>query len=278
MTRATSQFEHRFLSNLLSIAAALLITLCAHAQPAHDGPAKAIERARTLGPFDVVSIKENKTGAPGYIDSDDHGTFTAIDVPLEAIIDIAYDTKPDQMTGLTGPITSARFDLSAKALPANPAAPAMLPDGDLHAMVILLLEDRFHLKAHLEQRVKPVYDLVVAKGGLKIKLSQEEINFSNCRLYGENSYKVFGGTNCTIADLASELSDGVGRKVIDKTSLTGHADITLKWSDDVAAEAGGPNAISLFTALEDQLGLKLQPSKAPIDILVIDHVEMPSEN
>jgi uncharacterized protein (TIGR03435 family) len=264
------------LSALLFSASLPLAT--AYAQPAHDGPAKAIERAKKLGPFDVVLIKENKSGEPGYIDSDDHGTFTAIDMPLEAIIDIAYDIKPDQMIGLTGPVSSARFDLTAKALPADAAAPAMLPDGNLHAMVILLLEDRFHLKAHLEQRVKPAYELVVAKGGLKIRLSQDEIHFSNCRIYGESSYKVSGGSNCTIADLASELSDGVGRKVIDKTGLSGHADITLKWSDDGATEQSGPNVISIFTALEEQLGLKLQPSKSAVDTLVVDHVELPSAN
>jgi uncharacterized protein (TIGR03435 family) len=81
-----------------------------------------------------------------------------------------------------------------------------------------------------------------------------------------------------MADLATALADEVHRKVIDKTGLTGSTDITLKWSDDVAAEQGGPDVISIFTAIEEQLGLKLQPSKGPVDTLVIDHVEMPSEN
>jgi uncharacterized protein (TIGR03435 family) len=69
-----------------------------------------------------------------------------------------------------------------------------------------------------------------------------------------------------------------GRPIVDKTGLTGHADIVLKWSDEAAAEQGGPNAVSLFTAIEEQLGLKLQPSKGPVETLVIDHVEMPSED
>jgi uncharacterized protein (TIGR03435 family) len=66
--------------------------------------------------------------------------------------------------------------------------------------------------------------------------------------------------------------------VIDKTGLAGHADITLKWSDDVAQEQGDSNVISIFTALEEQLGLKLEPSKGPVDTVVVDHAEMPSEN
>jgi uncharacterized protein (TIGR03435 family) len=255
----------------------LLAAPGACAQPAHEGPAKAIERAKTVQPFDVVSIKENKTGAPSYIDSDDHGIFTAVDVPLEAIIDVAYDIKLDQLSGLTGPVSSARFDLTGKVLARDAATPTMLPDGNLHAMVVQLLEDRFHLKAHLEPKVKPVYDLVVAKGGLKIKLSQDEIHFNNCKVSGGNSNRALIGRNCTIADIASELSDGVGHKVIDKTGLPGHSDIILKWSDDVAAEQGGSN-VDIFTALEEQLGLKLQPSKGPVDTLIIDHVEMPTEN
>jgi len=90
--------------------------------------------------------------------------------------------------------------------------------------------------------------------------------------------KVLSGNGDSMGDLADILSGLAGRKVIDKTGLTGHADITLKWSDDVAAEAGGPNVISIFTAIEEQLGLKLQPSKGPVDTLVIDHVEMPTAN
>lgn len=74
------------------------------------------------------------------------------------------------------------------------------------------------------------------------------------------------------------LSDQAHRKVIDKTGLTGRADITLKWSDDVAAQQGGGNLVSIFTAIEEQLGLKLQSSKGPVDTLVIDHIEMPSPN
>jgi uncharacterized protein (TIGR03435 family) len=273
----TSDLAGKLHAVILLAIAVLLAAPVACAQPAHEGPAKAIERAKTVQPFDVVSIKENKTGAPGYIDSDDHGIFTAVDVPLEAIIDVAYDIKPDQLSGLTGPVSSARFDLTGKVLAPGSATPTMLPDGNLHAMVVLLLQDRFHLKAHLEPRVKPVYDLVVAKGGLKIKLSQDEIHFNNCSVSGGNANKALIGKNCTIADISSELSDGVGRKVIDKTGLPGHSDITLKWSDDVAAEQSGPN-VDLFTALEEQLGLKLQPSKAPIDTLIIDHVEMPTQN
>ncbi|HEX9198584.1 MAG TPA: TIGR03435 family protein, partial [Acidobacteriaceae bacterium] len=94
----------------------------------------------------------------------------------------------------------------------------------------------------------------------------------------QDTSKILTGKGMRMSDLAVALADEVHREVINKTSLDGHADITLKWSDDVAAEAGGPNVISIFTAVEEQLGLKLQSSKGPVDTLVIDHAEMPSEN
>jgi bla regulator protein BlaR1 len=124
----------------------------------------------------------------------------------------------------------------------------------------------------------PVYDLVVARGGFKLKLDPAPKTAAGWNLNGQNTEVVLSGRSDTLADLASAIADPVGRKVIDKTGLTGAADITLKWTDDVTAEQGGPNVVSIFTALEDQLGLKLQPSKGPVDTLVIDHVAMPTEN
>jgi bla regulator protein blaR1 len=252
----------------------------APAQMAHNGPAKAIALAKTLQPFDVISIRQNNTGAnSGNYDIDDvHAIFTMDNMPLEALIGFAYDIKPQQIAGLTGPVSTARFNLTAKVLPPGGGPPQQLPDANLQAMTILLLEDRFHLKAHLQPKVMSVYDLVLTHGGLKIKLSQDEIHDSHWSINGANTEKILSGKNTSLTDLAEELSDLGDRKVIDKTGLTGHADITLKWSDDVALTQNDPNAISIFTAVEEQLGLKLQPSKGPIDTLIIEHIEMPTEN
>lgn len=269
----------RATSVLLPLAALFLCAAASPAQLAHKGPAANIVRSQALSPFDVVSVRQNASDAQtGSINIDDHGLFTVTNMPLWWIIEFAYDVKEDQIAGLSGSLNDARFDITAKILPPDSGAPPEHPDADMQAMIILLLQDRFHLKAHLDPRTKPVYDLVVAKGGLKIKLFQDEIHSSNWYINGENTLKVLTCRNANMADLANALSDEAGRKVIDKTGLTGHADITLKWSDDVAAEAGGPNVISIFTAVEDQLGVKLQPSKGPVDTLVIDHAEMPSAN
>jgi uncharacterized protein (TIGR03435 family) len=249
-----------------------------HAQPpAHKGPAAAIALAKTVQPYDVVSVKPNKSGGQSWgMKSGDTG-LTATNVTLDFLIQFAYDIKPDFILGLSGPVASAHFDVEAKVVPQDGSTPK-LPDEQILAMLIPVLADRFQLKAHLESQIKPVYDLVVAKGGLKIKLSQDEIHDSNWNTSFEGTNKVITAKGVRMIDLADALSNLAGRKVIDKTGLTGHADITLKWSDDVAAQQGGPDVISIFTALEDQLGLKLQPSKGPVDILVIDHAEMPTEN
>jgi uncharacterized protein (TIGR03435 family) len=280
MIQTMTPYPSRRPYSLWSLAVAIFLSVpVANAQIAHKGPVNAIALSKTLQPYDVVSIRQNDTGAnTGNWDIDDHGILTMNNMPVEALIGFAYDIKPQQIVGLTGPVSSVKFNLTAKVLPPGTGPPQLLPDENLQAMSILLLEDRFHLKAHLQPKIMPVYDLVTTHGGLKFKLSEDEIHTNNWNVNGENTSKVLTCKGCRLADLADALSDLGDRKVIDKTSLTGHADITLKWTDEVAAEQGGANVVSIFTALEEQLGLKLEPSKGPIDTLMIDHIEMPSEN
>jgi bla regulator protein blaR1 len=261
--------------------AVLLFASGADAQLIHKGPQGAIALSRTLAPYDVSVIKRNNQNSPteesGNISVHDN-IFIASNVTLKLILQIVYDIKGDLITGLTGPVASLNFDISAKVLPSTDGTPPKLTDPQLLAMVIPLLAERFHLKVHIEPKIAPVYDLVVAKSGTKLKLDQSERTGGSWNINGENTERVLTADRASMADLAAILSDVTDRRVIDKTGLAGHADITLKWSDDVALTQADPNAISIFTAIEEQLGLKLQPSKGPIDTLVIDHVEMPSEN
>jgi uncharacterized protein (TIGR03435 family) len=267
---------------LLPFAAALLLSIpSAHAQLEHKGPAASIALAATLPPYDVVSVKQNVSqNISGDVWSSteigiDH--FAATNVPLKQILEFAYDVREDQIFGLTGPVSSARFDIVAKVLAPEGGAPPKLSDTQLAAMFIPLLNDRFHLTAHLETKTLPVYELVVARGGPKFQLSQTKAPGGGGG-GGKGASLSLDFKGISMPDLASMLSDAVHRKVIDKTGLAVRADITLKWTDDVATQQGGPDVISIFTALEEQLGLKLQPSKGPVDTLVIDHAEMPSEN
>jgi uncharacterized protein (TIGR03435 family) len=263
---------------LLSAIAFLLASFAAQAQMEHKGPANLIALSQTTPPYDVASVRVNNNAADtGSLNFHDDALIVR-NLPLDYIIEFAYDVPADRVTGLPGLLKDQRFDIDAKVVPPDGSKPPESSATQDQAKLILLLADRFHLKVHVEPKVMPTYDLVVAHGGPKVKLSQDEIKDSNWNINGENTSKVLTGKGSSMTDLATVLSDEVHRKVIDKTGLTGHADMTLKWSDDVAAEAGGPNVISIFTALEDQLGFKLQPSKGPVETLVIDRVEMPSAN
>jgi len=279
-TRYTFAIPMNRLISIPITAALALCTLPSPAQLAHKGPAASIALSKTLAPYDVVSVRINNDNDGDEVSWGMHAgtdSFDATAVPLRTLIEYAYDVKPDLIVGLSGPVDSARFDIEAKVVPQDGSSPK-LTDPQLIAMVIPLLADRFRLKVHLEPQIKPVYDLVVTRGGPKFKLDPSERTGASWHINAENDKSVLTIDRASMTDLAAILSDQVHRDVIDKTGLAGHADITLKWSDDVASEQGGLDVISIFTAVEEQLGLKLQPSKGPVDTLVIDHAEMPSQN
>jgi bla regulator protein blaR1 len=138
-----------------------------------------------------------------------------------------------------------------------------------------LLADRFKLKAHFETREMPMYALVIAKGGPKLTAAKE----------GESSRLSMHGNEMTAT--ATTLDQWIhnpflgGRVVVDQTGLKGTYDFTLTWSESVASSGGlesGTDAPSLFTAVQEQLGLKLVPTKGPVEVIVVDHIEKPSEN
>jgi uncharacterized protein (TIGR03435 family) len=264
----------------LMVAGLLCASFAAQAQLTHEGPAKTITLAASLAPYDVVSVKPSEPPAnpneeSWHMNLHEH-IFTAVNMPLVMIVEFAYDIRENQIVGLVDPVRSAHFDIEAKVL-SDGDKPPKLTDVQLRAMIIPLLGDRFHLKAHLEPRTQSVYELVVAHGGPKIQLSQEERTGSGWNINTSDHDHVLTSQHGSMADLANELSDEVERTVIDKTGLTGSADITVKWTMDDIPDSDG-RTLSIFTAIQEQLGLKLQPAKGPVDTLVIDHVEMPSAN
>ena len=266
------------LQSLLVVAAILLAASAAHAQLKHEGPAKLIALSQTTSPYDVVSIKETNSAPDSGNLNFYNEKLVVRSLPIENIIEFAYDVPAERVTGIPGSLKDQRFDIDAKIVPADGSKPPEASASQDQARLILLLAERFHLKVHVQPKIMPTYDLVVAKGGPKVKLSQEELKDSTWNINGEGTSLVLSSKGAAMGDLAAALTDEVHRQVVDKTGLTGHADITLKWSDDVAMQQGGPNVVSIFTAVEEQLGLKLQSSKGPVETLVIDHVEMPTAN
>jgi uncharacterized protein (TIGR03435 family) len=214
--------------------------------------------------------------------------FKAQNVTLSALIHWAFDMPETRILAAPAWAGTTRFSIDAKADSSvdeqmhNLAAEAARAQQE--KMVQALLADRFKLATHRETRELPIYLLVVAKGGPRLGAPPPNGAFIN---HGRDHIEIQGYTN-GVSALAEELSQEVGRDVVDKTGITGRYDLKLTWTPDdrAASAASGTDAVSpaadsgpsIFTALEEQLGLRLEPSKGPVQVLVIDRAELPSAN
>ncbi len=283
-----------------SLAIAVCLALClpvlsqnssvpANSPPAASAPTNSASTANPSNPaaftYEVVSIKPYKASDAGismWWRTTPDG-FSAEGFDLANLIHNAYNiVMDDQLTGLPPWANSDRYSLDAKMDEDTAAAfKKLTPDErgkTQDAMLQAVLADRFQLKLHTETRELPIYNLIIAKGGLKLTESPKDKNYGYSVGPGKMS-----GNGIEMDSLAYSLSNEVGRIIVDKTGLTGKYDIDLKWQPD--AMQAGPNASAgadalpdLFSALQEQLGLKLEPAKGPVDVYVIDHAEKPSEN
>ena len=273
-------------------------------QPA--GSDSASIAASSTATFEVASVKPNKSGDGRVMMAmPPTGRITATNIPARLLLQQAYQVQPFQIIGAPNWTTSDRFDIVAKA-----------PDGTApelyRPMMRNLLVDRFKLKAHMETRDMPIYALVLARADGKLGPSLKSAKTDceaiargrrggpppappqpgepiECGFMIGNGNMNAGGMG--MADLARSLSQSVNRFVIDKTGLNGRYDFQLTYTPEgrgfaglppgappVGAEpaAADPNGASLFTALQEQLGLKLDSQKGPVDVLVIDSIEQPT--
>ena len=235
--------------------------------------------------FEVTSVKPGNPSNPVNVLFHLGGRFTATNATLRTLIGTAYDVRDHQISGAPNWINSARFDIDARAGNGSRVDPGPGGARQMRLMVQTLLAERFKLAFHREIREEPVYELIVDKGGSKLK---ETTNTSR----GEGTWGGKGeirGVAATMPDLMYVLSQRLGHSVIDKTSLTGKYDFKLTWPPEPrepggpptgadALSAPDPAAPSIFTSLQEDLGLKLQSAKGPVDVLVIDHAEKPDAN
>jgi uncharacterized protein (TIGR03435 family) len=266
-------------ARLLLLASLAILSPLATAQDNDEinPAAKFIARAARLPVYDVVSVRQSKSsGADSSFDTTGDGVIIQ-NAPFREIVEFAYGIVSfDLIYGIPDPVASSHFDINAKIVNSDGERPVKLSDEDLQAMVIPLLADRFHLRIRVVPKVMTVYELIVAKSGPKLKLDKPD-HFSLTMSWGKDNTLNFKSSS--MPTLAGVLSDsGLHGIVVDRTGLKGAADFSLKWSSDEAQEEGGPNVVSIFTAIQEQLGLKLKPVKLPVDTLVIDHAEMPSAN
>jgi uncharacterized protein (TIGR03435 family) len=279
--------RYRSLSLLASFAAAVVPVIWLAGVAAAQAPNAAAPAPASAPAFDVASVRQNTTADQhthsSIYNSWTNSKFTATNVPLKMLLEFCYDVPQSRLLGGPAWIDSTTFDIEAKSDSSVDEQMASLPPEQAkqqkREMVRSLLADRFKLATHTETRTMPVYALVVAKGGAKLKPDTK----GNYVGTGRNTITVRGGDN-SIAILADKLSEEAGRMVVDKTGITGQYDIVLRWTpeDQPAPMLNGqpdPNAPpGFFTAIQEQLGLKLESSQGTVPVQVIDHVEMPSEN
>ena len=245
-----------------------------------SAPATASAQA-TPPAYDVMTIKPNNSGSGSTSYGAPGNRFFAQNLSLKMLLQYAYDLNEDSIVGIPSQLDSKRFDIEAKIVEPDLDALKNLSEKQGRLMVLPLLAERFQLKTHMETRPGPIYELVVAKGGPKFKPSEDQTSRANGSLGTSSNGKSSKITaNCVpIASLAKVLTGQLHRPVIDKTGLTGNYDLTLQWTPDDSPASTDDNAPpSIYTAVQEQLGLKLQPAKAPVEVLVVDHAAMPSEN
>jgi uncharacterized protein (TIGR03435 family) len=228
--------------------------------------------AQTPLTFEVASVKPSAPGGRGGIIRQMPGNqrYLANNVPLRLIMTVAYTVTDRQISGGPSWVGTDPYDIDAKS--ARPVS-----SDDLHTMLAHLIEERFQLKIRHETKELPVYELVVDKGSPKLT-EHDPADLDHPPMGG--TPEGLKGTNVTMNYFAFILARNLDRNVIDKTGLTAHYDLNLTFARELPGGRGpaDEDKPTIFTALKEQLGLKLVPTKGPVDFLVIEHAEKPADN
>jgi uncharacterized protein (TIGR03435 family) len=250
--------------------------------------------------FEVASVKPSVPGSRIVRFSSSGGRFSTTMTTLRILLQLAYQPQDgsafidSRIIGAPGWVDTDLFDVEAKT---EEASSGPIPKDKLQPMLQSLLEDRFQLKAHWEMREMPVYLLTVGKGGSKLKLSEDQSPYGpeppntpieQRRGMMRRAGDAWIGNAVRVSAMASFLSGETGRPVLGKTGLEGMFDFKMNWvppSRPAPGVSAGPEALpqasdpgaSIFTAIQE-LGLKLESAKAPLEVLMIDSVQKPSEN
>lgn len=253
--------------------------------------AAARSQTPTRPEFEVASIRLSKPDGTSM--GAGVGSASEHNVTLKSLMTVAYRIQDFQISGGPSWAASDRFDVEAKAADRNAT-----PD-EVRLMLQSLLEDRFKLKLHRETRELSVYVLTVDKSGLKMKPSadqtSEDVSGPSPSGAGPNHGAIRMGAGSLIGNATTMplfvrmLTQRLNRTIVDKTGLAGRFDLRLQWSPDVGEApfdpGGNPlppaadsSGVSILTAIQQQLGLKLESQKGPVEMFVIDSVEKPSPN
>ena len=313
--RAKDIFPEALLAATILIGASLLL---AQAGPSPNPNAPAADASADVPKYDVSTIKPAASSEPHMMMAITPDGVSIKNIPIQMVLRDAFNVEDDRIVGAPAWVRTNHYNVEAKVAPEDAPKLEKLKLDQRQSMMLPLLVERLSLKYHHETRELPMYSLVVAKGGPKMKASESQDPPSagppgspdkldpaappprrSMRMMGRGHIEA-EGTNMQV--LAHILSQQLGRSVTDKTGLTGNYDYTLQWTPDDApppmgsgggpggpggGPAGGPphndsgsDAVgpSLFTAVQEQLGLKLESGKGTVDVIVIDHIDPPSEN
>jgi uncharacterized protein (TIGR03435 family) len=284
---------------------ALLFVLPASQSPAHP---QAPVTSHSYE-YEVASIKPNKSGTNMVRLMFSPDGLTATNATLQMFVQAAYQVEPHQVSGGPSWLNSDHYDIEAKMDSATADVLHKLSEEqgrlERERMLQALLTDRFKLTIHRETKELPVYALLIAKNGPKLQEAKPGDTYPNgikgpdgragAGMMFMNGRGSVTGQGLPIANLVRLLSLQLGRTVVDKTGLTAKYDFTLQWTPDESQGAmfkgpgpgpqgtagpppPDPSGPSIFTAVQEQLGLKLESQKGPVEMLVVDHAEQPSEN
>ncbi|HEY0760556.1 MAG TPA: M56 family metallopeptidase [Acidisarcina sp.] len=246
-------------------------------------PKLAPMAANAPAEFDVATIKPSKPDSPGKMFRVNGREFSTLNTTLNDLMNFAYGLHPRQIVGAPAWMDSDKFDLLAK-----PAGEGQPDDKQWKSMVQKLLAERFKLTYHQDKKDLSVYALTLAKTGPKMDKSTGDPKGLPALFFTQLG--VLNVRNSSMGAFAQLMQSAVlDRPVVDQTGLAGNYDFVLKWTPDESQFGGmgvkvpppteDPNAPPpLFTAIQEQIGLKLDPSRAAVDVFVIDHVEKPTEN
>jgi uncharacterized protein (TIGR03435 family) len=265
------------------VCAVVLASLAAVAIPSF---AQVIKSDGPKPQFEVATVKPNNSGEQGAsLGPRPGGRLNGTNQTIRNLIRNAFNVQPNQIIGGPDWMDSDRFDIVAKAADTDLDEKGMMPYQQFMLRLQALLEDRFQMVARWETRELPVSALVLAnqgKLGPKLRPHTGDCNRPpgtppapgttvNCGTR-VNAGKVTGA-GITLQTFARNLSGGTGRYIVDKTGLSGPFDLELEFTPDQSPDTTGP---SLFTAMQEQLGLKLDSQRAPVEVVVIDRLERPT--
>jgi uncharacterized protein (TIGR03435 family) len=240
----------------------------------------------------VISVKRNESGTQERYVNPTPGRLSITNMTPKNLLMLAYGVRDSQVVGGPNWIDSDAYNIEAKS--SGNATPKELTG----TMLQSLLDERFHLKVHIERRELPVYDLMIAKRGSLLQKTPDQ----TCTPFDPGSPPLPGDPNrdpaqmcgsiglgltnlnakqATTAALAMAFAHLLGRTVIDKTGLVGEFDGRLTFAPPGVVPSGAPVDPALpdiFTAVEEQLGLKLESSRGPVPVVLIDRIEKPTEN